>query len=155
MKAAPITREVGMIPTKNEIAVLRLSLSMTELGVWMPSYLLTSESRQLQQEIPPNEAFGFWAEIFNWRNPANSPQVKGQRLNKVKELCSNLRRPAIWIDDVEYIEVIELERSWYNNNTEIAFQFFRQLQMRVEQRGARWEVVSYGGLQAPSKAFRW
>ena len=146
-----------MHATDSNLSVAQyLSLSLSELGIWLPARFLTRESAELQLMMSPDEAFGFWASVFGWKNPANDEGVKEWRLNKVATLVSKLQRHFVHSYSLGLVQVVELDRKWYHENNDVARLFFEQVQLRVKRRGAQWHCISYGSnKQRPSKAFHW
>lgn len=96
----------------------------TALGVFIPG----------KNQLPGEQAFSFWAEVFGWKKPATSLKTKKERLARVLEITR-----AFNIHPGESGKMLlSLDRLYYNENKETCFKFFRQLQARVEARRMKW-----------------
>ncbi len=96
----------------------------TALGVLIPG----------KNQLPGEQAFQFWAEVFGWRNPAKAIKVKKERLARVLEIT----RAFNFHPGESGKMLLSLDRGFYEGNKEESFKFFRCLQARVELKRGRW-----------------
>jgi predicted enzyme related to lactoylglutathione lyase len=92
------------------------------LNIWIPGDPVTDRE----------EAFGFWAEVFQWEAKATTSRQRTHRGLLAKQLVGNLNcgyRPKSGVC---------LNKPYYEENKALAWRFFRTVQSRIEQSGGTW-----------------